>query len=190
MYERLHLNGNIYFVKCRRFLKIGFATDVRTRIADLQTGNPFELRLIAELKNHTRIVETWFHEILWKSRTRGEWFRMTKLVWAAVDLAKTDVRITDNVQLAALLGIPEGVRKWARLQEMREKYGRRGSGTSEGTARGRHEEGADAPRDSDAGDFERNELGVLERSLRSRVIETEVCQERAGKARGEGETAS
>lgn len=69
----------VYVIKCDKFYKIGVADNVKTRMADLQTSNPFELRVIA-----TRCVEKAFavesklHNDYKPFRVRGEWFELTE----------------------------------------------------------------------------------------------------------------
>lgn len=59
-------------------MKIGKASDVEQRIATLQTGCPFDLKLEASIKcqseQHAFAVEQAAHEYLAASRKRGEWF--------------------------------------------------------------------------------------------------------------------
>ena len=71
---------NVYFLQAgSNRLKIGKATNVTERIADLQTGSPFRLRLIGQLsclsEAHAREVEKQLHKAFSKSRSHGEWFR-------------------------------------------------------------------------------------------------------------------
>lgn len=70
--------GSVYFIGCdNRFVKIGFARNVAERLADLQTGCPFELRIIGELPGAAASMELVFHEVLSRLRFRGEWFELT-----------------------------------------------------------------------------------------------------------------
>lgn len=64
-------------------VKIGKSGDVRARIAQLQTSNANELRLIANLRGD---VERMLHSHLVDHRVTGEWFRWTPEVQAAIDL--------------------------------------------------------------------------------------------------------
>jgi hypothetical protein len=55
-------------------IKVGFATDIGRRMAELQTASPVELRLIAAIRG-TRATEQALHRKLASFRMRGEWFR-------------------------------------------------------------------------------------------------------------------
>ena len=65
--------GVIYFVKSWNAIKIGFSTDIKTRLAQLQTGSPFEIELLGFFAGTEQDeVETLgrFSPL----RIRGEWF--------------------------------------------------------------------------------------------------------------------
>lgn len=54
--------------------KIGYTRgDVKMRVASLQTGCPFKLRLVA-VRSGTEITEASLHQAFWKQRGLGEWF--------------------------------------------------------------------------------------------------------------------
>ena len=65
----------IYLIKCQQYYKIGIANDVQSRLAQLSTGNPFELEVLAVygFKN-ANAVEVAIHQRYSGSRKRGEWF--------------------------------------------------------------------------------------------------------------------
>jgi hypothetical protein len=78
---------NVYFVKAfgkPPRMKIGKAADVEQRIRELQTGCPYELKLMATIKcrsdQHAFQVERLAHEFFKEFRTRGEWFKCTDYV--------------------------------------------------------------------------------------------------------------
>lgn len=63
----------IYAVKCGKWIKFGKANSVRDRLAELQVGNPYKLKVLAVANwpdDHEGIV----HRILAKHRHQGEWF--------------------------------------------------------------------------------------------------------------------
>jgi hypothetical protein len=72
---------NVYFAKSSGrvpMVKIGKANDPEARIAELQTGCPEKLKLIAVLKcksrKHAEFMEQQAHRTFRKYRSRGEWF--------------------------------------------------------------------------------------------------------------------
>lgn len=64
---------NVYFIKCKQYVKIGHASDVSKRLSELQIGCPFPLKLMAVIPGDRRL-ERAFHEALHAWRVRGEWF--------------------------------------------------------------------------------------------------------------------
>ena len=65
--------GNIYFIKCGNFVKIGYAKDVSKRLSELQVGNPYPLTIMTVIPGTLRL-EALFHQALQGYRERGEWF--------------------------------------------------------------------------------------------------------------------
>jgi hypothetical protein len=81
----------VYFVKSEahpQMLKIGRAKDVTVRIAQLQTGCPYELKLVGALKcksdMHAVGIERLAHAIFKHARRRGEWFEYSRQVQTVV----------------------------------------------------------------------------------------------------------
>lgn len=69
----------IYLVECQGFRKIGIAGDVESRMASLQTGNPFPLCLEGCYGfENAEIVEKAVHQKFAEFRKRGEWFDLHK----------------------------------------------------------------------------------------------------------------
>lgn len=69
--------GYIYMVQCHEYVKVGFAAHVSGRIAQLQTGCPYELKLLKSwFTRHMEYDEERLH-LLWKRyEIRGEWFNL------------------------------------------------------------------------------------------------------------------
>lgn len=63
-------------------IKIGYAHNLRHRLAVLQTGNHVELRVIGWIENGSRSVERAVHVELAADRLRGDWFNPTRSVMA------------------------------------------------------------------------------------------------------------
>ena len=73
----------VYFIqsdqsKSKKPVKIGMANDPQKRLEELQTGNPYELSVIATIEFKTRrdasLAESHLHRRLSRMRMRGEWF--------------------------------------------------------------------------------------------------------------------
>lgn len=75
--------GNVYFIACCetrdryfiRYVKVGYAVDVKSRLRELQIGSPFRLRVLAVYPEASPLLEKVFHGALHKLWVRGEWFR-------------------------------------------------------------------------------------------------------------------
>lgn len=67
----------IYFARAgdSDAVKIGWAIDVPSRIAELQMGNHLELRTLRTIEG-AGSVERWLHRHFADRRIRGEWFRL------------------------------------------------------------------------------------------------------------------
>ena len=72
---------NVYLVRAgnRGAIKIGVAVNVERRMAALQTGNAFELKLLATIKCRSKeeayILEKQLHAKFERQKIRGEWFQ-------------------------------------------------------------------------------------------------------------------
>lgn len=70
----------VYFVRAgnKGAIKIGVARDVKKRLATMQTGNPFELKVIALIPcsgvQQAFDTERRIHNLFKAKRIRGEWF--------------------------------------------------------------------------------------------------------------------
>ena len=69
----------LYLIECQNLYKIGVAHDVVNRLATLQTGNPFQLRVVDcyEFAN-AEVVERGLHQKFSLIRKRGEWFALNQ----------------------------------------------------------------------------------------------------------------
>ena len=73
---REHSGGVVYFIDCDRFTKIGHTSEVVAgRIKQLETSNPFPLRLWGLVKGPVDL-ERRFQARFYKSRYRNEWFAL------------------------------------------------------------------------------------------------------------------
>jgi hypothetical protein len=70
------IQGTIYFARCGENIKIGFSGGARSRLSDLQAGNPEPIELIGWMPGPPQ-VERSLHRRFAKLRVRREWFRAT-----------------------------------------------------------------------------------------------------------------
>lgn len=128
--------GSVYFVTCapldctgRRprqlppVLKIGYARNVDRRLAVLQTGNPFELTLMAVLPNVPASAERLYHRALDQHRFRGEWFHLDFPVRTLVEHIANGARPMTATEIAyySLLMDEHRRNAWAHIAARREK---------------------------------------------------------------------
>ena len=70
--------GSIYVISDANYIKIGFSTNYKVRITDLQGGNPNLLELVNLIDNKTQDKEKELHKQLQKNHSdlyvRGEWY--------------------------------------------------------------------------------------------------------------------
>lgn len=101
----------VYFVKCsgeNPLIKIGKAKNPIERIRVLQTGSPYKLKLLGAVKcksdQHAKQVELFAHNLFYKQRRRGEWFRLSvnteQAIKNVITKANADAEITESVEYA------------------------------------------------------------------------------------------
>jgi len=78
--------GYLYAVECQGFIKLGYATNPKLRLAGMQTGNPFPIRLIAKFPSWDMCAdEKALHSEFRQYRFSGEWHKLpTDLIAALV----------------------------------------------------------------------------------------------------------
>ena len=70
----------VYFIRAgnKGAIKIGVASDLAKRLETLQTGNPFQLKVLATIpcssEQHAYELERRMHKLFASKRIRGEWF--------------------------------------------------------------------------------------------------------------------
>lgn len=68
---------NLYLIKCNEYYKIGVANDLKSRLAALQTGNPYALVVVACFQfPNAGVVEKALHQAFSGVRKLGEWFEL------------------------------------------------------------------------------------------------------------------
>ena len=72
----------LYIMRCGNKYKFGISNNPKRRIKQLQTGCPYNIKLIFELVLDKDIkavdVETQLHQHLKRYNVRGEWFSLTR----------------------------------------------------------------------------------------------------------------
>jgi hypothetical protein len=96
---------SVYFVRSRDSIKIGYAADVSKRLAQLQTGSAYQLKLLTVLPDADKRVERYFHEALSSERLCGEWFRDSAQVKHLASCIQHGARPKTPVAIAALLSM-------------------------------------------------------------------------------------
>lgn len=72
--------GYVYFVSDGQYVKIGSTSDLKARIASLQTANARPLTLLKYLECKDRFeTERQFHDVFYNRRVNGEWFDILSL---------------------------------------------------------------------------------------------------------------
>lgn len=65
----------IYILKCDKFYKIGYASNLKKRLIDYSVHNPFSVRVISSIEcDKPKDFETWVYESFNECIHRGEWY--------------------------------------------------------------------------------------------------------------------
>ena len=71
----------IYFITDGNYVKIGVASNIKSRMKILQTGNPNELRVIhSEYSDFPYDLEKTYHDKYKKYHIRGEWYNILNII--------------------------------------------------------------------------------------------------------------
>ena len=131
----------VYFVKCNEFCKIGVTEEPNVRISAMQTGCPYELKLIGtgctEKRHEAETMENILHDLFYDSWVRGEWFKAeTVEEWLYGDL-KNRRRITNQItqrrteaRSCEYWSILDEINKTILAGDMHDYHRRAGSATS------------------------------------------------------------
>ncbi len=116
---------SLYLIQCQQFYKIGIANDVQSRLAQLSTGNPFELKVLAVYDFYNaEPVERAIHQKFANTRKRGEWFELNgddvlafgqicQLLGGLMEGAKELPTVEDEgIEEAEVLAMPTEGAKW------------------------------------------------------------------------------
>lgn len=80
--------GQVYFVRLADKVKIGFTTDLKQRLATMQTSAPGPLEVLHVMPG-TVCEESKLHAKFGHLRSAGEWFRLSPEVLACIDGLKS-----------------------------------------------------------------------------------------------------
>jgi hypothetical protein len=94
--------GTVYFVRAGDRVKIGFTTDVRRRISELQTFFPEPLELLLELRGSV-LVEHELHRRFADLCLTREWFRLEAPIVRFVGENKVRTGFSESLDLSESL---------------------------------------------------------------------------------------
>ena len=86
--ETAERQGMIYFVRTRKAIKIGYATDLKKRLTQLQVGNSNPLKVMLTVPG-SKEDEALLHHLLREHRIRGEWFKPDVFVMVVIGMIET-----------------------------------------------------------------------------------------------------
>ena len=70
--------GWVYIVECKGLYKIGYTSNLRSRLVSIQTATPFPVHLVHAMPSlHERKLERALHVIFEDSCVRGEWYNLS-----------------------------------------------------------------------------------------------------------------
>lgn len=70
-------SGFVYLIQCHDFVKVGFTDKISIRLSALQTGCPYELKLLKAFPSgFMERDEARLHELWKRYEIRGEWFQI------------------------------------------------------------------------------------------------------------------
>lgn len=84
-------NGVVYFVRSGDAVKIGFTTDLESRVKAFRTASPEEFDVWMTIEGSARL-ERYFHRMFAGDRIRNEWFKVSSAILDYVAMRKTAVR--------------------------------------------------------------------------------------------------
>ena len=86
----------VYFIRCGKWVKIGWTENLDKRIAQFKTGNPHNVSLVAKFPcksaKNARHLERMFHEKFEDYRRCGEWFTAARVIKKLQKAGKIDRR--------------------------------------------------------------------------------------------------
>lgn len=80
--ESSNTQVSVYVLEANGICKVGVAKSITTRVASMQTGNPYKIEVVAEFRFNdertARDIEAEVHRMLTHYRMQGEWFNTGK----------------------------------------------------------------------------------------------------------------
>ena len=80
-----HERGEVYFLECGDFIKIGFSIQSHRRLRCLQASIPMGTRVLCKTYCH-KILERRLHKKFAHLRANGEWFRKAPELFAMIEV--------------------------------------------------------------------------------------------------------
>lgn len=115
--EEQDAETRVYFLQCQstKLIKIGIATDVSRRIADIQSMCPTKLKLLTSIRGGLHI-EVDLHRRFAVARRHGEWFSpVPELLWFIGE--KVDKKSQEEAELKSYNGPLRDLMKATGLNE-------------------------------------------------------------------------
>lgn len=89
--EKDKIKGHIYFIKCLNtgLCKIGYSSDVETRIKNIKNSSPTELHLIGVLESNDCVDDEKHYKVIFEHKNvKGEWFELEPQDFKNIGLIK------------------------------------------------------------------------------------------------------
>lgn len=68
----------VYFIGCNEYTKIGYTNDIKRRMREIQTCNPYNIKLLYIINNvHNVSIEKHAHLHFKQYHIRGEWYKIS-----------------------------------------------------------------------------------------------------------------
>ena len=94
---------SVYFVSAGDTIKIGYTSNLKSRLAALQTGSAKRITVLAILPNAGSIVERYLHQAFAADRRTGEWFQASGRLTRFASFVRQGARPTTPDHISALL---------------------------------------------------------------------------------------
>lgn len=107
----------VYLITDGNNVKIGYSNDTKKRLKNLQTSNPYKLKLLLNIKDGDMELESFLHYKFSKLRIRnnGEWFKYDASIQKFVEEVKSDPEHPHNL-------LAQYIIKKRKLKELRKRF--------------------------------------------------------------------
>lgn len=90
--KELPNDGLVYFVTDGKKIKVGYTTNLKSRISSFQVGSSEFIEVLAVIENAGKKTESEIHEMFVKYRDSGEWFDLPETWMAEIQSMYPNVR--------------------------------------------------------------------------------------------------